>query len=216
MGGEGLNRFEEHHPRLWAFLEQLSLLVMASLAAQLFSLLIITAPAALAALFGAVGGLLRPGGPDGLVRFWRTFRRSLGTATLLGTVDLAVGLLLWLDLRFFMDLGGPLGYSLALLSGSMAVLFLLMNVFAWPLLAWYPQPFRKLARRSFLLAAAHPFWAIAGIAGACAVLLLLWSLPGPLKGLTLAVGPASAALALAAAAWQGMRRYAGPEDTFAE
>lgn len=216
MGGEGLNRFEERNPRLWAFLEQISLLVISSLAALLFSLPIITAPAALAGLFGSAGGLLRPSGPEGLVRFWRTFRRSLVPATLLGLIDLAVGLLLWFDIRFFLSIGGLLGLTLAALSAFIALFVLLMNVYLWPLLAWYPQPLGKLLRRSFLLAAAHPLWALAGVLGALAVLVLLWSLPGPVKGLTLAIGPAGAALAVAAAAWRAMERYAGPDDTFAE
>lgn len=152
-----------------------------------------------------------------LGRFWRGLRRSFGRALLLGLLDLLLALVIASDIWFFrLYVGGVAGALLAFLFGSMGVLVLLVNLFLWPLLAWYPQPLGKLVRRAFLLTAAHPFHALGGVAGASITMLLLAMLPKPFNALSVAMGPGAAAAVAAVAAWQAMKRYAGEDDEFAE
>lgn len=207
-----MGRFAEQNPRLWAALERVSTLVLASLAFWLFLIPMVTAPAALAGLIAAVGPLARGGDDDWLGLFWGAFRRTFGRALLLGLVDLVVAAILWLDIRFFWAVEHPAAKAAALLMGSMAILALLMNLYAWPLLVWYPQPLGPLLKRAFLLAAAHPFSALGGWLGAGLVLFLLALLPGPLLALLPLLGPGLTAAILALAAWRVMRRYVGEED----
>ncbi|MFZ5822866.1 MAG: YesL family protein [Bacillota bacterium] len=205
-------KFAERNPRLWAALEKISSLVLGSLAFWLLLIPVVTAPAALAGLFATVGPLVRGGDDDWLRLFWGGFRRTFGRALLLGLINLAVAALLWLDIRFFWALGHPAAKVAALLLGSVAVLALLVNLYAWPLLVWYPQPLGSLLKRSLLLAAAHPFPAVGGWVGAALILFLLTLLPGQLLALLPLFGPGLVATILSLAAWQVMRRYAGEED----
>ena len=211
-----MNSWEERFPRLWAFGEKVSVLVIGSLLFYLFSALLISVPVALVGLFAAVAALIRPVPGDTVVRFWRGCRRTLGRALLLGLIDLAVGLVLWFDFRFFWSFGTPLTRVAAYLFASLGVVLAMANVYAWPLLAWYPQPLSKLLKRSVMLAAAHPFQALLGLAGAAVAPVLFLVLPGPVKALAVLLGPALSTFALGAAAWHAMKRYAGAEDEFAE
>lgn len=209
-----MTTWEERYPRLWAVMEWISVLVTGSLFFWLGALPVITLPATLVGLCAAVGPLVRPAPHATTRRFWAGFRRSFVTALLLGLVNLAAGLILYLDIRFFWGMSNLTGQVIAFAFGSLAMVAAMANVFAWPLLAWYPQPLGKLLRRSLLLAAAHPFLALGGLAGALLVPVLYVVLPGSAKGLVPALGPGLVALAFAFPARQAMKRYAGPEDEF--
>lgn len=207
--------WEERFPRLWAFGERVSVLVTAGLLFFLFSILIVTIPAALVGLFAAIAGLVRPVPGETAIRFWNGFRRSFGRALFLGLIDVAVAVILWFDYQIVRSIGTPVAVIGAYAFASLGFVVALANVYAWPLLAWYPQPLGKLLKRSLLLAGAHPLQAAVGLVAPVAMVLLLAALPGPAKSLALFLGPGIGALGLAAAAWWAMKRYAGPDDEFA-
>ncbi len=207
-----MSRFAERNPELWALLERLSAIVLGSLAFWLFSLPVITLPVALVGLFAAMGGVFRPSGGDAISLFWGAFRRSFGRALLLGLINLVAGLILYVDIRFFWGMDGLVFQGVAILFGSVAALLLLVNLYAWALLAWYPQPLKGLVKRAFLLAAAHPLHAVAGWLVAGVILLLLSLLPGRLMALLPLLAPGLMGLTLAYAAWLPMRRYADEEQ----
>lgn len=206
-----MSKYAERNPEVWALLERLSGLVLGSLLFWLFSLPVITIPAALVGLFAAMGGIIRPVQGDAFTLFWQGFRRSFGRALLLGLLDLVVGVVLYADIRFFWAMESPLFRGVAILFGSGALLVLMVNLYAWTLLAWYPQPLKGLLKRSFLLAAAHPFWAVGGWLVAALVLFLLLLLPGRLMALIPVFAPSFTGVVLAFAAWRPMSRYAGGE-----
>lgn len=210
-----MNTWEERFPRLWAVGERVSVLVVGGLLFYLFSALVITLPAALVGLFAAVALLVRPGVPgDTIIRFWKGFRRSFGRALFLGLIDLVLCTILWVDFRFFWAMGLPAARVGAFIFASLGLVLAMANVYAWPLLAWYPQPLGKLLRRSLLLAAVHPFFALGALACCLVGWILLWLLPGLFKGLLVLLGPAGGALIFGLFAWQAMKRYAGPDDEF--
>lgn len=211
-----MNPWEERFPRLWAFGEKASVLVIGGLMFYLFSALVVTIPAALVGMLAAVAALIRPVQGETINRFWRGFVRSFGRAALLGLIDLVVGFVLWFDYRFFTAMGTPLTRAAAFAFVSLGFVVAMANVYAWPLLAWYPQPLGKLIKRAFMLAAAHPLQALLGLLAPAVVALLFLVLPGVLKSLAVLLGPGLVALGMGGAAWLAMRRYAGPEDEFAE
>lgn len=192
---------------MWAFLEQISSLVLGSLAFWLFLIPVVTFPAALTGLFAVVGPLVRGQGGDWLSLFWVAFRRSFVPSLVLGLLNLLLAGIIWVDIRFFWALGSPIGQVLAFIMGSLALLLLMVNLYAWVLLAWYPQPLKSLLRRAFLLAAAHPFPALGGWLGAALVLFVMVMLPGRLLFVLPLFGPGLAIAILAFAAWRVMRRY---------
>jgi uncharacterized membrane protein YesL len=211
-----LHPYAERYPRLWAFLESLSAVIAGGLLFWLFSIGIVTIPAALVGLYACVGGVIRPQPGTAVGRFWGSFRRSFLTALLLGLLDLVLAGILYVDIRFFWAMGTPVWKALAVVMGSLGAVLLMINTFAWPLLAWYPQPVRQVLKRSFLLAAAHPLLAVAGAAAPVALLALLLLLPRQLSGLLPALGPGLATAATGAITWQAMKRYARTEDELVE
>lgn len=206
-----MNRFAERNPKLWSFLEKVSGLVLSSLAFWLCLIPVVTAPAAFAGLFAAASPLVRGQEEDWFSLFFRTLRGVFGRALLLGLANLLLAGLLYVDIRFFWALGHPLAKAAAFFLGSLAMLALMINLYAWPLLAWYPQPLGKLLKRAFLLTAAHPFTAVAGWVSAGLLLLVLTLLPGQLLFLLPLFGPGVLVATLAAFAWRSMRRYVDAE-----
>jgi uncharacterized membrane protein YesL len=164
-------------------------------------------PAAVAATYAAVGGLIRPSEGEIFTRLWAAFRRSFWTATLLGLVTALVGWIFWLEVQFFWQMASPMGKFLTGIALIKLTLLAMVNLYAWPLLAWYPQPLGSLLRRSFLLTGAHPFWALGGLLSIILWALMFQILPGLVKGLILLIGPGGVALTTGLAAWQAMKRY---------
>lgn len=207
-----MSRFAERNPKLWSILEKVSIVVLGSLAFWLALLPVVTAPAAITALFAAVGPLVRGRDEDGFSLYWQAFRTTFGRSLLLGFLDLLLGLLFYLDLRFFWGLGTPVGKAAAYFLGAPALLGLMINFYAWPLLAWYPQPLGPLLKRSFLLAAAHPFAALVGWIAVGGAILILLLVPGQWLFILPVVGPGAVVAILGGAAWFSMRRYAGDDE----
>lgn len=207
-----MSSWEERYPGLWEAADRLSTVVISGLLFWTFSLGIITIPAALVALFAGVGTLVQPARGETLSRFWQAFRHCFGRATLLGLLDLIAASLLYFDVSFFWALGSPLGRGMAYVAAVIGALLVLVNIYAWPLLAWYPQPLGALLKRSLLLAGAHPLWALGGLGAVVLWLGFCLVLPGPLAGLGVLLGPGVGALGISLAAWQAMKRYAPEEE----
>lgn len=211
-----MSSWEERYPRLWAFAEKVSVLVIGGLLFYLFSAVIITVPAALVGLFATVAALIRPVGGESVSRFWRGFRRTFGRALLLGLIELVSLTAVWFYYGLLWNTNTVPGRMAAYLMAVVGLMIGLAHTFAWPMLTWYPQPLGKLLKRSVLLAAAHPFHALGGLASAAGVLVLFYVLPGQVKSLAVLLGPGLYALGTGASAWKAMKRYAGPDDEFAE
>lgn len=202
-------RWAERFPTLWALLEQVATVLFGSFLFWLTCSLLVTLPAGIAGLYGVMGPLIRSNRADGAILrpFWEAFRQTALTGLLLFLIDLTLALLLWVDIRFFWGVGALWGQAMALLAWAVAVVALMVNIFAWPLLAWYPQSLGSLLRRAFLLAGAHPFRALAGVAALALFLLLAAHLPGQLLILVPLMWPGLMVGILGWIAWSGMRRY---------
>jgi len=237
-GGEcHLNRIEERFPRLWAVLERLSVIVFSSLLFWVFCLpvaliglldflvdsawitvpagilaVLLCVPQALVGLFYGTVGLVRPAQGETLGRFWRGFRRTYLTAAGLGALNLVVAGILFVDIRFFWVLGTWWSQVIASVFGSLAVVQILANIYAWPLLAWYPQPLMQLVRRAVLLTAAHPILGLSAVLSVFVFIVsFLFAVPSGLMGLLPAIGPGMISVLISLYAWRAMKRYAEEE-----
>lgn len=199
----------ERFPKLWAFLEQMAMLLFGSMLFWLACPLLITLPGGVTGLYAVMGPLIRSGKGDGeiLRPFWATFRQTALTGLGLLLIDLLFAMVLWVDVRFFWGTGTPWGLALALFAWALGLVALMINLFAWPLLAWYPQPLWGLLRRAFLLVGAHPFLALGGVAVLLVLPLLAAVLPGPLLVVIPLLGPGLLTGLLGSIAWRAMRRY---------
>jgi uncharacterized membrane protein YesL len=191
-----------------------ALLLFGSLLFWLTCPLVITLPGGIAGLYAVLGPLIRSGKAEGeiLRPFWATFRQTALTGLGLLVIDLLLALIVWADILFFRGVGALWGQGLALLIGAVGLVALMVNIFAWPLLAWYPQPLGRLLRRAFLLTGAHPLLALAGVAVLFMLPVLLAVLPSPLVAFVPALGPGLVFGLLGWIAWRAMSRYEAVEE----
>lgn len=213
MGGDRLNAFERRFPRLFVLFDRAYTLVMSSLLFWLAAALVVTLPAGLAGLLATTASLSRPGAPTDLFgTFWRTVRRTFGSALALGLLSGLVGALLALDISIFIRWTNPIGWTLTFGFGLLAVFAAIAGTYAWVLLAWFRQPLTKVLKNGLLLAVAHPFQAVGSMTSASAAVWILYLLPAPFSLLLLLAGPGVAAALLNAAVWKVIQHYPIPED----
>lgn len=207
-----MHPWQERFPRLWAAGEAAYVLIFASLAFWILSLPVVTLPVAVVGLLATAGDLGRGRMPGVVTGYWEAARRCGWPATVLGATSAALGAFLYTGARLLLAQPAPLMRLSGWLWAGLLWVWALANVFAWPLLAWYPQGWRSAATRGFLLAAAHPLWGAATLLAAGATLFLLALVPPVL----VLAGPGLLAAVVGFGTWRAMRRYAPPDDPVLE
>lgn len=209
-----LSLWEDRFPRLWPVLERASVIVLGTLLFGLFSIPVITIPAALCGLYRAVRPLAAgSSGSELLVDFWSGVRENWLQGTLAGALAILLTTSAWLWVWLLWLQPGAATRAIGWLFVWAGFFGLMVNVYLFPLLAWYPQSAFQALKRAALLALAHPLWAIAGVLAPLAVMVI----PTLFLSLTVVVplfmlgGPALMAVCSAHFAWRAMKRYA-PED----
>jgi uncharacterized membrane protein YesL len=180
--------------------------MLANLLWVIFSLPIVTLPAATAALFSVMLDMVRGRSPEPLADFLSAMRRYWFKSTLLALLNLAAAFLIATNLLIFgrMDLG-QLPTLLSLAATLLALLLLLMvNFYAWPLLTLLDLPLPRLLEKSLKLALAHPTWTLVMAIAAVSPLLLSLLLP---RAFLLFLSFATATLITTWAAWRVIQRY---------
>lgn len=209
--------WEDRFPRLWPMLERASVIVLGTLLFTLFSLPVITMPAALCGLYRAVRPLVtRSSAGEMLLDFWGGFRENLVHGTIAGLLAILLTVSAWLWVWMLWRQPGALMKALGWVFVWAGFFGLMVHVYLWPLLAWYPQTALKALKRAAMLALAHPLWALLGVVaplGVLAVPVLLGLPLHMLLPLFILAGPALMVFASASCAWRAMKRYA-PEDEF--
>lgn len=138
---------------IWSTYDHIGLLVLANLLWIVLCLPVVTAPAATSGLFHLARQIDR--GHDASLRdFFLGFRMRFLPALKLGIVDLACGLMLWLNVDFYSHLRGGATIPGMVLAAAMvwvAAFLLLMHAHLYPLLVGGESSFRQLLRKSALL-----------------------------------------------------------------
>ncbi len=176
------------------------------------AMLIVTIPAVTAALFAGVAPWTQGRDPDKPVAtFWANMGRFWRKATVLTLINLGVGLLVMLNGLILRQMDQ--GQLLTLVSTSVtilaAIVLLLLNVYAWPLLVTVDPPLRIWLRTAVKLALSHPLWGGAVVLIAAIPVTLGLFLPGFVR-LTFVF--AATALIIQWGGWRVIRRYAVEDD----
>jgi uncharacterized membrane protein YesL len=191
---------------LFDYVQTASRFMVANLLWVVFSLPLVTMPAATAALFSVMLDMVRGRSPEPLADFLGGLRRYWFKSTLLALLNLAVAALIVTNLLIFgrMDLG-RLPTLLSLGATLLALILLLMvNFYAWPLLTLLDLPLPRLLEKSLKLALAHPAWTLLMTIAAVSPLLLSLLLP---RAFLLFLSFATATLITTSAAWRIIQRY---------
>jgi|GEM_PF-2141714 len=207
-----MHDFDVRFPRWYSAFEIAGNLIINTFLFWVATGLIVTAPVAVTGMFAGLSGIIRPVPAETWSRFWRAARGTYGRSAILYLIDLAVVGFLWFDIRLFWGLGSIGAKLVAYFFILIAVFIAMVNLYAWPLLAWYPRPLGKVLRQAVLLTVAHPLEALAGLAVIGSGLWVILTLQQTLAFLLLLIGPAAASYAMGKAAWRVLEKYPLPEE----
>ena len=171
------------------------------------SLLIITMPAATAALFATVAPWGRGQSPSQpLANFFVAMKKYGVKATAVGFINLLVGSLVTFNFLVLRQIRTDqiLPVMTLIVTLIFTVLLLLSNVYVWPLLVTVDPPLKVLLKNAVKLALVHPFWGILVLAAGLVPLLVSLLLP---QIFLIIVTFAATVLIIYAGAWRVIRRY---------
>lgn len=176
------------------------------------ALFVITIPAVTAALFACLVPWTRGRSPyKPLTMFGRALQRYWFKATVVAILDLLAAGFLILNLLILRQMGTEqlLAILALMVTGTAALLLILVNVYLWPLLVTVDPPLRALLKNAARLAIMHPFWGLLVALLAAVPLVISLFLPGVFL-LTLTF--AAPALIIQWGAWRIIKRYFNDQD----
>ncbi|MFT4416463.1 YesL family protein [Fredinandcohnia humi] len=145
-----------HDGKLFKVMEIIGRYCFLNLLWLIFSLPIITIPASITAMLGVIKGWSE-GNESSLVNaFFGHFKKYLIKSSLLGILQLVVGIVLVGDLFVMWNLEGALRIVTVPLFGILAILFLFMSFYIYPLLVEFDMSLKELVRNSFYLTVTRP------------------------------------------------------------
>jgi len=163
----------------WMTYDNIGLMILANLMWVVLSLGVVTAPAATAGL-ATLAARIADGKETSVRDILRGFREHFAPALKVGLFDLAVIVILWVNVDFYSHLGGRAAIPGFLLAGVLiwgAAFWLLLHIHLYPLMVAGERSFRRLLRTSALLTLDNPSFTI-GLALQSLMLLMLCILTG--------------------------------------
>src|SRR5512145_3349267 len=142
----------------WEHLDRWSIFILANLLWAIFSIPVITFPAATAGLFATMSLWSRGKTPELFREFFGAMRRYWITSSLIVILDLVVGGLLVVNLSIFplMEITNPVVFLSRGVTLFVGVVLVLVNLYVWPLLVTFDLPLRQLLPIALKLGMAHP------------------------------------------------------------
>jgi uncharacterized membrane protein YesL len=146
----------------WLSYDHIGLLILANLLWILLSLPIVTAPAATAGLFHLTAKIARREDPS-LRDLIGGFRLFFKPASLIGLVDAAIAVILWINVDFYSHLGGHASIPGMLFAGLIVwatAFWVLIHAHLFPLLISGERSVRSLFRKSAVLTLHNPAFTV--------------------------------------------------------
>lgn len=185
--------------------------VAANLMWFMFSVFIITLPAATAGLFATLAPWIRGRDVEMFGTFFGTMRRQWRKSTVIGIIDVVLGVIIVVNLRAlgFMEISGILVYVIGSVNLFLGLTLLMVNLYIWPLLVLFDLPLRRLITVSLRLVLVHPFWSML-VLGVAALPLIVALFVPPLISLVAVFS--AVALIINWGTWRIIKKYATPEE----
>ncbi len=165
---------------VWKFMGKVTDMFLLTCLWLLFSLPIVTIGASTTALFYCAMRLAS--NREGYLRedFVRTFRENFKSATIAWLIMSALGIFIAGDLYFYHHLGGSVGNLFFWVFLVLAVVFVFVAVYMFPLLAWTDAGLKKVVMLAFVMAFKNFGWSLLLITSALllitAALFVFWPL----------------------------------------
>ena len=192
-------------------LDRAATFVMANLVFIACSMLVITLPAALAALFAVMAPWVRGRDVEFFSTFFSAMRRHWLKSMIIGVGDAVIAVILYVNLNALnlMGIDNPLTLVIGSVNFLVGLTVLLTNLYIWPLLVLFDLPLRRLLTISARMAIGHLFWSALILAVAVVLLGISLFIPPFISILTVF---SAIALLVNWGTWRIIRRYATPEE----
>ncbi|WP_416148792.1 YesL family protein [Salipaludibacillus sp. HK11] len=92
--------------------------------------------------------------------FWNTYKQYFLRANILGIIFAIAGVVLFWDLLFFRDFGGPIGFVLFFLSIVLALFYLMTAFILIPVIVHYDIKTTEYIKYAFIISSSYPLHAI--------------------------------------------------------
>lgn len=204
-------RDRRQYDDLWEQLDRWGAFVLANLLWVILALPLITLPAATAGLFAVMTRRARGQQPELFRVFFGAMRRYWWKALALALADGLLFGLIVLNLSLFpfmssTDLLAWMSGSVTLMAG---VVFLLANLYVWPLLILFDLPPRQLAAMALKLVFAHPLESLGVLAATLVPVLISALLP---RAVFLFVTAALCAYIICWGTWRVIRPHLSEDE----
>lgn len=199
------------NPEVGSPLERIAAFMLANLLWVVFSVPIITLPAATAGLFAVFAPWVRGKHSELFATFFSAMRRFWFKSSLIVIIDVALVALVLFNLRVLdlMGTGNPMTFVVSAVTLFVGLVVLLTNLYLWPLLVMFDLRLPRLFNISVRLAFGHSLWSlfVLGIAALPVAISLIL----PQLFLMFFTFAATASLVLWGT-WRIIEQYTTPEE----
>ena len=168
-----MGRFFNMDNKFFVFMGKIADLCMLNLLCIICCLPIVTAGASLTALYYVTMKMVRNEEAYIFRSFFRSFKQNFKQATVINIIMLAAAALLYIDTNIAGKMGQPAGKILGMIFAAFTLLYVMILLYVYPLLAKFYNSVKNTFKNAILMAIRHlPYTILMLLICACPILIL--------------------------------------------
>lgn len=168
-----MGRFFNMDNKFFVFMGKIADLCMLNLLCIICCIPIVTAGASLTALYYVTMKMVRNEEAYIFRSFFRSFKQNFKQATVINIIMLAAAALLYVDTNIAGKMGQPAGKILGMIFAAFTLLYVMILLYVYPLLAKFYNSVKNTFKNAILMAIRHlPYTILMLLICACPILIL--------------------------------------------
>lgn len=168
-----MGRFFNMDNKFFVFMGKIADLCMLNLLCIICCIPIVTAGASLTALYYVTMKMVRNEEAYIFRIFFRSFKQNFKQATVINIIMLAAAALLYIDTNIAGKMGQPAGKILGMIFAAFTLLYVMILLYVYPLLAKFYNSVKNTFKNAILMAIRHlPYTILMLLICACPILIL--------------------------------------------
>lgn len=168
-----MDRFFNMDNKFFVFMGKIADLCMLNLLCIICCIPIVTAGASLTALYYVTMKMVRNEEAYIFRSFFRSFKQNFKQATVINIIMLAAAALLYIDTNIAGKMGQPAGKILGMIFAAFTLLYVMILLYVYPLLAKFYNSVKNTFKNAILMAIRHlPYTILMLLICACPILIL--------------------------------------------
>ena len=168
-----MGRFFNMDNKFFVFMGKIADLCMLNLLCIICCIPIVTAGASLTALYYVTMKMVRNEEAYIFRSFFRSFKQNFKQATVINIIMLAAAALLYIDTNIAGKMGQPAGKILGMIFAAFTLLYVMILLYVYPLLAKFYNSVKNTSKNAILMAIRHlPYTILMLLICACPILIL--------------------------------------------